>query len=106
MAMPRLTAPTIAVLEALLAATKDAPQWSLRICMETDLGFGSVYPILDRLADLGWVTSWDETEPHPGRPARRYWQLSSEGREQARQALDARRARRRGARRPQLGGAQ
>ncbi|MFD4921341.1 PadR family transcriptional regulator [Streptomyces goshikiensis] len=51
---------------------------------------GTVYPILDRLAERGWVKSWDETSPHPGHPARRYYELTDVGRLQATEALAAR----------------
>jgi DNA-binding MarR family transcriptional regulator len=94
MTAPRLTKPTIAVLEVLLAAKVDAPAWGLSICRDADLGSGTVYPILDRLLERGWVTSYDEAEPHPGRPARRYYELTGAGRAQAQAALEARRARR------------
>ncbi|MDT0387854.1 PadR family transcriptional regulator [Streptomyces dubilierae] len=90
----RLTKPTIAVLETLLSATDERPAWGLSICRDADLGPGTVYPILDRLTDRGWVTSRSETDPHPGRPARRYYELTGEGRLLASQALEARKARR------------
>jgi len=90
----RLTKPTVAVLEALLTATADTPAWGLSICRDADLGPGTVYPILDRLAERGWVRSWDETKPHPGRPARRYYELTGAGRAHAQAALKARYAKR------------
>lgn len=90
----RLTKPTIAVLEALLSATDDSPAWGLSICRDADLGPGTVYPILDRLTERGWVTSYEEAGPHPGRPARRYYELTGVGRMQATAALEARKARR------------
>ncbi|MFF7259451.1 PadR family transcriptional regulator [Streptomyces sp. NPDC008159] len=91
----RLTKPTIAVLEALLSATSDNPAWGLSICRDADLGPGTVYPILDRLAERGWVTSHDEAGPHPGRPARRFYELTGTGRQLATQALEAREVKRR-----------
>ncbi|MFF3690702.1 PadR family transcriptional regulator [Streptomyces sp. NPDC002187] len=102
MSTPRLTKPTIAVLEVLLAATDDAPAWGLSICRDADLGSGTVYPILDRLSEYGWITSRNESDPHPGRPARRYYELTGHGRVQVLSALEARRARR--AVRPGLAG--
>ncbi|MFB7273926.1 PadR family transcriptional regulator [Streptomyces sp. NPDC056244] len=90
----RLTKPTIAVLEVLLAATDDNPAWGLSICRDADLGSGTVYPILDRLEERGWATSWSEATPHPGRPPRRFYALTGAGRSQAGQALEARRAQR------------
>ncbi len=79
MANIRLTKPTIAVLETLISATDDAPAWGLSICRDADLGPGTVYPA-----------------PHPGRPARRFYELTGTGRLQANQALEARRVRRLG----------
>ncbi|MEU8028815.1 helix-turn-helix transcriptional regulator [Streptomyces sp. NPDC049099] len=90
----RLTKPTIAVLEVLLSAAEDAPAWGLSICRDADLGPGTVYPILERLSERGWVTSREETGPHPGRPARRFYELTGAGRRQAAEALKARRERR------------
>jgi len=93
MSTVRLTRPTIAVLEVLLTSTDDSPAWGLSICRDSDLGSGTVYPILDRLQSRGWITSWSESDPHPGRPARRYYELTGTGRRMAGEALAARRAR-------------
>ncbi|MGW6917339.1 PadR family transcriptional regulator [Kitasatospora sp. NPDC054939] len=94
MSTPRMTKPTIGVLEVLLSATDDDPAWGLKICVEADLGSGTVYPILERLSERGWVESWAETEPHPSRPPRRFYQLTGAGRLQANEALRARAGRR------------
>ncbi len=91
----RLTKPTIAVLEILLAASDDNPPWGLSFCHDADLGPGTVYPILDRLKIRGWVTAWTENEPHPGRPPRMYYALTGTGRAEATAALEARQAKRR-----------
>ncbi|MER5400898.1 PadR family transcriptional regulator [Streptomyces sp. NPDC002599] len=90
----RLTKPTMAVLGVLLDAKPDAPAWGLNICRDADLGPGTVYPILDRLLERGWLRSWDEIKPHPGRPARRFYEFTGSGRAQAQEALEARAARR------------
>ncbi|MGW0970246.1 PadR family transcriptional regulator [Streptomyces sp. NPDC002516] len=94
MASIRLTTTTIRVLEALLAATPDQPAWGLSICQDADLGSGTVYPILERLLAHGWITAREEIGDHPGRPPRRYYELTGAGRASAHAALDARRARR------------
>ncbi|MFF5980873.1 PadR family transcriptional regulator [Streptomyces olindensis] len=91
---PRLTTPTIGVLGVLLDAQADDPPWGFRICRDTDLGSGTVYPILERLTERGWVRSWYETEPHPGRPARRFYELTGTGRQLATNALEARQQKR------------
>ncbi|MFK0173434.1 PadR family transcriptional regulator [Streptomyces sp. NPDC090306] len=93
MANIRLTKPTMAVLDALLSATADRPAWGLSIIRDADLGPSTVYPILERLQERGWITSREETGPHPGRPARRYYELTGTGRMQAAQALAARASR-------------
>ncbi|MFG2794059.1 PadR family transcriptional regulator [Streptomyces sp. NPDC048419] len=93
MAPIRLTRPTVEVIKVLLAAPPDAPAWGLKICEEGDLGSGTVYPILERLTKQGWITSFEETAPHPGRPARRYYELTATGRMEALTALEERRRR-------------
>ncbi|MGW9211256.1 PadR family transcriptional regulator [Embleya sp. NPDC055664] len=90
----RLTQATIGVLDTLLDADPANPPWGFSICQDADLGSGTVYPILDRLLKLGWIESWDEAEPHPGRPPRRYYRLTGEGRAAARSALAERAAKR------------
>lgn len=77
----------------LLASMPDDPAWGLKICREAELGSGTVYPILDRLEKQGWVTSAVEAEPHPGRPPRRYYELSGTGRAAAAEALESHRRR-------------
>ncbi|MFE5858305.1 PadR family transcriptional regulator [Streptomyces sp. NPDC056500] len=86
----------------LLASTDDSPAWGLSICRDADLGSGTVYPILDRFKERGWVEPSTEAEPHPGRPPRTYYALTDPGRAQATAALEARRARR--VRRPGVAG--
>jgi PadR family transcriptional regulator PadR len=75
----------------LMASTADAPAWGLSICQTAELGSGTVYPILERLVENGWITSREETAPHPGRPARRYYELTGAGRAQAASAFEERR---------------
>jgi DNA-binding PadR family transcriptional regulator len=74
----RLTTTTRLVLAAL--RDTDKPVWGFEICRRTGLKSGTIYPILGRLAEHGWVESWDETDPHPGRPPRRFYQLTERGR--------------------------
>ncbi len=81
----RVTAPTLDVLEVLLRAlveNAEAHGWEI---MKTVKRSGpTVYNVLDRLEDLGWITGrWDDQSP-PGRPRRRYYQLTPTGAERAR----------------------
>jgi DNA-binding MarR family transcriptional regulator len=92
----RLTKPTLAVLDVLLAARPDDDVWGLRICERADLGSGTVYPILERLARAGWVQSRWEADHPSGRPRRRLYQITAAGRAELATALAARAARRRG----------
>jgi PadR family transcriptional regulator, regulatory protein PadR len=62
------------------------PAWGYRLCEETGLGSGTVYPILDRLERAGYVRSYRETPTPPGRPPRRFYELTGTGRELAVQA--------------------
>lgn len=78
----------------LLASTHDEPAWGLKICEEADLGSGTVYPILDRLTEHGWIQAREEVGPHPGRPARRYYELTGVGRANSVRALEERDTRR------------
>ncbi|MEV6504825.1 helix-turn-helix transcriptional regulator [Streptomyces sp. NPDC051642] len=77
----------------LLAAQPNAPAWGLEIARSVGLGSGTVYPILARLAGLGWVEAREEDEPHPGRPPRRLYEFTATGRERAVEALADRQAR-------------
>ncbi|MGW6317684.1 helix-turn-helix transcriptional regulator [Streptomyces sp. NPDC055099] len=86
MASIRLTRPTLEVIRVLMASTPAEPAWGLKICEEADLGSGTVYPILERLVDAGWITRYEETAEHPGRPKRFYYQLTAAGQRAAQQA--------------------
>lgn len=84
----RVTAPTLDVLEALLAG--DGAVWGLLVIKATGRQAGTVYPILERLERQGWIRStWDDDADRPG-PRRRLYAFTAEGAEAARGLLDAR----------------
>lgn len=87
-ALVRVTPATLDVLENLLAAT--GPTWGLRIIAATGRPAGSVYPILARLEDRGWVSSVWEDEERRG-PRRRVYTLTDEATPAAHALLAARR---------------
>ncbi|WP_152364495.1 PadR family transcriptional regulator [Microlunatus speluncae] len=88
--LTRLTPATGDVLSVLLA--DPAPIWGLAVVKASDRPAGSVYPILERLERLGWVTSaWDAGDSRPG-PRRRYYALTADGRAAAIAAVAALRA--------------
>ncbi len=86
---PRMTLQTQLVLRAMLAEPA-AERYGLQLCEETGLPSGTIYPIVARLEQLGWVESnWEDPRDHvaEGRPRRRYYRLTDDGAGQARDAL-------------------
>ncbi|MFC4150598.1 PadR family transcriptional regulator [Micromonospora mangrovi] len=84
----RMTVPVAKVLSALLA-DPDSERYGLDLMKLTGLPSGTLYPVLQRLREAGWLTAdWEEVEPTAvGRPARRYYRLTAQGVRDARQAL-------------------
>lgn len=76
------------VLRALLADPAQE-MYGLQIGQAAALPSGTVHPILARLEACGWVQSrWEDIDPaREGRPRRRYYQLTRDGAELARNAL-------------------
>jgi len=85
---PRMTIPTLRVLDALLADPL-GEHYGLELCQAAGLPSGTVYPILARLESAGWlVGAWEDIdEQAAGRRRRRYYQLTGTGRELARATL-------------------
>lgn len=88
---PRMSAQTLTVLEIFLA--KPA-QWryGYDLSRSTGLKSGSLYPILMRLADHGWLEAFWEAPEFPGRPPRHIYRLTAEGVRQARMRVPKPRA--------------
>jgi PadR family transcriptional regulator, regulatory protein PadR len=86
MARTRRPSPqTIAVIHA-LAEEPSAWRYGYELCRQLGIKPGSMYPILMRLSDRGWLeTSW-ETDPPGGRPPRHLYRLTGEGLAFAREA--------------------
>jgi PadR family transcriptional regulator PadR len=74
---------TVAVAKVLAVFLEDpsAQQYGLELMKATDLPSGTLYPILARLREAGWVeASWEQVDPDvEGRPARRYYVLTPNG---------------------------
>lgn len=78
--MPRMTKQTRAVLAEFLK-DPDAELYGREIKLATDIQAGTLYPILKRLEEEGWLTSrWEEVPATRGVPPRCYYRLTSEGR--------------------------
>src|SRR5260370_32816808 len=84
----RMRLPTQLVRRVLLAEPA-GEMYGLQICAEAHLPSGTIHPILARLERLGWVESqWEDIDTHAeGRPRRRYYRLTTDGAELARDAL-------------------
>jgi PadR family transcriptional regulator, regulatory protein PadR len=85
----RMTVSVQAVLGALLQQP-DTELYGLEIVKASGLEPGTIYPILQRLRGAGWVKDrWEDPEPArtDGRPPRRYYRLTVEGRARAIHAL-------------------
>jgi PadR family transcriptional regulator PadR len=85
---PRITTQTIKVLAALMSS-KETEMSGAEIGRQTELSSGTLYPILLRLEEAGWLKShWETEDPHElGRPRRRFYQVTGAGMRKARAAL-------------------
>jgi PadR family transcriptional regulator, regulatory protein PadR len=83
--MQRNRPPSEQTIKVLLALVEDPTGWrhGYDLCQQTGIKAGSMYPILMRLADRGFLeTAW-ETEIPAGRPPRHLYRLSATGLELA-----------------------
>jgi PadR family transcriptional regulator, regulatory protein PadR len=88
--LSRITPATLDVLEALLTTEEDC--YGLKIARDAKRKTGSVYPILARLEEAGWVESWWEHDERDERgPRRRFYRLSPSGIAATRMVLAERR---------------
>lgn len=83
-----MTLATRAVLAAFLAGPADE-HYGLQIADAAGLPGGTIYPILIRLEQCGWLESrWEDIDPQEeGRPQRRYYRLSERGAQAATTAM-------------------
>jgi len=81
-----MTIPLLKVLNAMLEAP-DQDLHGFKIIKLTGLKSGTLYPLLARLENAGWVESDWEKQVEPGRPRRRYYRLTGLGVEAARREL-------------------
>ena len=77
---PRLTIQTLKVLAAFSSATEDGLSGA-EIAKLTGLLSGTLYPILLRLEQAGWLKSqWEQGDPQVlGRPRRRLYRMTGLG---------------------------
>jgi PadR family transcriptional regulator PadR len=89
MGAPRMTTQTLAVLSVFIS-DPTVERYGLEISESSRLRPGTIYPILNRLLNAGWLTRyWEDVDPAvEGRPRRRLYRLTPAGTSAARQALD------------------
>jgi PadR family transcriptional regulator, regulatory protein PadR len=89
----RVTGPLLDVMEALLRAFDDNAElhgWA--ILKATKRAGPTVYGVLDRLEDAGWITGrWEAQHPQANKPRRRLYRLTPNGVAAARRLLAERR---------------
>lgn len=94
----RVTGPLLDVLELFLQAFDDDVElhgWA--ISKETKRLAPTVYGVLDRLEDAGWIIGrWETQHPEPNKPRRRLYRLTPTGARAAHDLLTARRTPARG----------
>lgn len=81
---PTVTTQTLKVLVALMSSGQELS--GAEIARSTELASGTLYPILMRLEEAGWVRSrWEAEEPSKlGRPRRRLYEVTALGARKAR----------------------
>ncbi|MDQ1064617.1 PadR family transcriptional regulator [Streptomyces canus] len=101
MAEPKMTPHTQTVLRALLgqgaggerrSAVLTTGLYGLELSKMTDLANGTLFPLLERLRQAGWVERYweqDDIAEEEGRPRRRFFRLTHKGAEKAPLALAA-----------------
>lgn len=89
----RVTTPLLDVLEVfiktLLAGDEDLHGWAIMKAVRRS--GPTVYGVLDRLEDMGWITGRWEEHAEPGKPRRRLYRLTPAGETGARELLAERR---------------
>ena len=86
----RMTMHTQRVLARFLDEPPNTELYGLEIAKDIGLKGGTLYPLLMRLEDAGYLTSgWESIDPHvEGRRRRRYYTLTAAGAIAAREAIE------------------
>lgn len=82
------TTPQVLLVLSTIVASTERELSGAAISKETELPSGTLYPILLRLENAGWLKSrWEKGEPSElGRPRRRYYSVTAKGAAFAREA--------------------
>jgi PadR family transcriptional regulator, regulatory protein PadR len=73
----------------MLMEKPQTPYSGAEIARQVAVGSGTLYPLLQRLENAGWVKSeWEDVDPREaGRPRRRQYKLTGRGQSEAAKAL-------------------
>jgi len=84
----RLSGPTLKVLKLMLEKPREGRSGA-EVSKLLGVGSGTLYPLLARLENAGWVKSeWETVDPSiVGRPRRRFYKLTGQGQTRANKAL-------------------
>lgn len=75
----------LAAVAGALLADPHGRHYGYELCKQTRIRSGVVYPMLTRLLNAGWIADgWEDPTTIDGRPPRRYYTLTDEGREMLR----------------------
>lgn len=73
------SATMVAVAEQILAAPREK-HYGYGLCKTTGIKSGTLFPILSRFLEAGWIADgWEDPEEVEGRPPRRYYTLTDAG---------------------------
>jgi DNA-binding MarR family transcriptional regulator len=88
---PRITSATGKVLLGVFLPDPSRQWYGLEIIKAAGIRSGTLYPVLGRLENLGWIEGeWEDIDPAvEGRRPRRYYTLTAAGLRAARQAQSA-----------------
>ena len=84
----RITGPTLKVLKLLLEKPRQGRSGA-EMSRAVGISSGTLYPLLARLEDCGWIRGkWEKIEPtEAGRPRRRFYTLTATGQTNASRVL-------------------
>jgi PadR family transcriptional regulator, regulatory protein PadR len=72
---------TLIAVAVALMADPFGTHWGYALGRQAHVRSGVLYPILRRMLNEGWLTDgWEDPSEAPGRPPRRYYGLTDEGR--------------------------
>jgi PadR family transcriptional regulator PadR len=83
----KVSMPMLKVLRAMVDRPLQ-PMYGLELMAAADIKSGTLYPLLARLQQAGWLEGeWEQHDPESGRPPRKFYRLSEDGMARARTAL-------------------